>query len=105
MLAAAGYAGLPRFTAPAAAVACVLGGVGIVRLVAAIDGMRLADPRRPAAIALAGVLIGGLAIQGAIRAAEIPGELDRAAQYGDRLEGSRISSTAPAASGWLPARR
>ncbi len=87
LLAGAGYAGLPRFAAPAAAVACVLGGIGIVRLVAAIDGMRLVDRRRPAAIALAGTLLAGLALQGVVRAAEIPGEIERAADYGEQVDG------------------
>ncbi len=86
LLASAGYAGLPRFAAPAAAVICVLGGVGFVRLLAAIGGMRQADRRRALALALAGALITGFAVQGAVRAAEIPAELDGAADLGDRVE-------------------
>jgi hypothetical protein len=84
ILAAAGYAGLPRFAAPAAGVACVLGGVGIVRVVRAARGRR-----RPGALALAGVLVAAVAVQGAVRAADIPGEVERAADYGrsiDRLQ-------------------
>jgi hypothetical protein len=81
VLAAAGYAGLPRFAAPAAAVVCVLGGIGLTRSVAAIDGMRLTDRRRRPALVLTAGAIAVLAIQGAIRAAEIPGELERASDY------------------------
>ncbi len=84
VLASAGFAGLPRFAAPAAAVTCVLGAVGFVRLLAAIGGMRHADRRR--ALALAGALITAFAVQGAVRAADIPVELDRAAEHGDRVE-------------------
>lgn len=85
ILAAAGYAGLPRFAAPAGAVVCVLGGVGIVRVLAALNGMRRADPRRRAALALALAIGAGLLIQGAIRIASIPGELDRAAAFGRQI--------------------
>lgn len=81
VLAAVGYAGLPRFAAPAAAVACVLGAIGFVRLLAAIDGMRAADRRRPVAQVVAGAVVAALVIQGAVRAAEIPGELDSSAGF------------------------
>jgi hypothetical protein len=84
-LAAVGYAGLPRFAAPAAAIGCVLGGVGIVRALAAIDGMR-ASRRRAIAIAAASVLIAAFAVQAAIRAAEIPGELASAARYSESVD-------------------
>ncbi len=87
VLAGAGYAGIPRFAAPAAAVACVLGGVGLVRLLAAIDGMRAVDRARGPAIALATVLIAGLGVQSAFRAAEIPAVLDDAAEYGRHVQG------------------
>ena len=86
VLAAAGYAGLPRFAAAAGAIVCVLGGVGLVRLLAAIDGMRAADRARHAALALAGLLGVALLIQGAVRVAAIPGDVDRALDYGDRVE-------------------
>ncbi len=85
-----GTPGLPRFAAPAAAIVCVLGGVGMVRLLAEIDGMRLADPRRRRGIALAGLLAVALSAQALLRLADIPGELDRASDYGreiDRLGG------------------
>jgi hypothetical protein len=87
ILAGAGYAGIPRFASPAAAVACVLGGVGLVRLFAAIDGMRVVDRARRPAIALAAVLIAGFAVQSVFRAADIPGVLDDSAEYGHHIEG------------------
>ena len=87
VLAGAGYAGIPRFAAPAAAVACVLGGVGLVRLLAAIDGMRAIDRRRRPAIALAALLIAGFGVQAVVRAADVPGVLDDAAEYGRHLDG------------------
>ena len=89
VLAGAGYAGLPRFAAPAAAVVCVLGAVGLVRAVAAIDGMRASDRARRPAIALVGLLLAGLAVQAAIGLAEIPGELDRAARLRELGRGPR----------------
>jgi hypothetical protein len=87
VLAGAGYAGIPRFASPAAAVACVLGGVGIVRLLAAIDGMRAIDRRRRHAIVLATILLTGFAVQSAFRAADIPGVLDDSVEYGRHIEG------------------
>ena len=79
---AIGYAGLPRFMAPAGAVACALGGAGLVRGVA---GLR----RKPAlAAGLAVAATVALGIQGAVRIADIPGQLDRArddAALTDRL--------------------
>jgi len=86
LLAAAGYAGLPRFAAPAGAIVCALGGVGIVRLLAAIDGMRSADRARAAAIGVA-VLVGvALAVQGAVRLADVPREVDRALDYATEVD-------------------
>jgi hypothetical protein len=87
VLAGAGYAGIPRFAAPAAAVACVLGGVGLVRLLAAIDGMRTRDRRRRRAIALAAVVIAGFAVQSAFRVVDLPTVLDDAADYGRHVHG------------------
>jgi len=81
VLAAAGYAGLPRFAAPAAAIACVLGAVGMVRVARAVAGHR-----QPAALALAAALLAALVIQGGVRAAELPGEVERAADYGRSID-------------------
>ena len=88
VLAAAGYAGLPRFAAPAAAIACVLGAVGIgarrARLAPVIDSQRRS--RWPRA------LLAALVIQGGVRAAELPGEVERAADYGHSSTASASSS-------------
>ncbi len=86
VLAAAGYAGIPRFAAPAAAVGCVLGAVGIVRALAALDGMRAADRARPAAIVVVALALVVLSAQAAIRAERIPGALDQAAEYADGID-------------------
>ena len=67
--------------------ACILGGVGLVRLLAAIDGMRGVDRQRRPAIAIAALLIAGLGVQGAVRAADVPGVLDDAAEYGRHVDG------------------
>lgn len=65
-MAAAGWAGLPRFMAPAAALVCALGAAGLVR----------AAPRAPRwALVLACL---ALAADAGWRAAAVPGELDRA---------------------------
>lgn len=85
VLAAIGFAGLPRFAAPAGAIACVLGGVGVVRIIAALDGMRGSDPRRRWALVGAGVLFATLGAQAAIRAAQIPGEVDESLSYGEQV--------------------
>ena len=76
VLAAAGYAGIPRFAAPAAAIGCVLGGVGAVRLAGAARrrrgqrpraGARWRPPARRSRCAIA--------VQGAIRAGDLPATL------------------------------
>jgi hypothetical protein len=87
VLAGAGYAGIPRFAAPAAAIVCVLGGIGLVRLLAAIDGLRASDRRRGPAIVLAALLITGGAVQAVVRAADLPAVMDDAAEYGRHVEG------------------
>jgi hypothetical protein len=74
-MAAAGFPGLPRFMAPAAAVIGVLGGVGLARLVA--------GRRAPAAAALAVALAAVTALQLPGRAAELPRALRTTARIGD----------------------
>jgi hypothetical protein len=103
VMAAFGYAGLPRFAAPAAALACVLGAVGLVQLVGVVRGARalaarmralglgflIADHhrRRAGLAASAAVAISlALVVQGSIRAAEIPGQVDRATAFGRSLD-------------------
>lgn len=67
-MAAIGFAGLPRFMLPAAAVVCALGGAGLVQAAG-----RLGSP-----VAAVTVVILAVGVEGAIRSAEIPGELRRA---------------------------
>ena len=68
VMAAADYAGLPRFMAPAAAVLCAVGAAGLVRGVRAVPG------RAALAAGLAALAFG---VQAGVRAADIPGELER----------------------------
>jgi hypothetical protein len=99
-LAIAGYPGLPRFVAPAGAIVCVLGAVGAVRAIAAVDGMRSANPRRPWALAATGAVIAAIALQAGVRAAAIPAVVDDALDFGrtagelhdvtDRLDPNRL---------------
>jgi hypothetical protein len=88
ILAAVGYAGIPRFAAPAAALGCVLGAVGAVRLIAALAATGRADPRRPPLLAATTGLALVLALQAGIRVSELPGDLrvadERSAEI-DRL--------------------
>jgi hypothetical protein len=81
VLAAAGYAGIPRFSAPAAAIGCVLGAVGVVRLVARLGREPRASPRRRLLAAACAGLVALLVAQGAIRGAAIPDELGDAEDY------------------------
>jgi len=87
VLAIGGYPGLPRFVAPAAAVVCVLGAVGLVRAIAAVDGMRSADARRRWALAATGAVIAAVALQAGVRAAQIPGVVDDALDFGRNVDG------------------
>ena len=74
-MAAGGFAGLPRFMAPAAAVAGVLGGVGLARLLTA--------PRRPAVVALAAALALLVAFELPGRLAELPHAVRSTARVAD----------------------
>lgn len=85
-MAVAGYAGLPRFLAPATAVVGVLGGAGVAR--AAADGLGAGHEvrRRPlaaAAMATLALAAGGLAL----RAAEVPGDLREARKQARLIDG------------------
>jgi hypothetical protein len=101
-MAALGYAGLPRFAAPAGALVCVLGAIGLVELIEAVGrarrvagrlravglGVLIRGPRYRRAIGAAvvvGAVIAGLTIQGAIRSAELPGVVDDAVAFEDRV--------------------
>jgi hypothetical protein len=87
VLAGAGYAGLPRFMAPAAAIGAVLGGIGIARLlvgaIALARGDRAVSRWRPA---LAAALAVAFAAQAIPRASELPGDAARAAELSDPAE-------------------
>jgi hypothetical protein len=89
VMAGAGYAGLPRFMAPAAAVLCAVGAAGLVRGVRAVPGWTAL------AAAVAALAFGA---QAGVRAADIPGELERirddsaaAADLADLAESKRAS--------------
>ena len=69
-MATAGFAGLPRFMAPAAALVCVLGAVGTVWSLRSL-------PPRAAALATALVIL-AVVVDGGFRAEKIAGELERA---------------------------
>jgi hypothetical protein len=84
-MAAVGYAGLPRFAAPAAALACVLGGVGLARLGAAAVARARAD-RAAGAAAAVGALAVAFVVQALPRAAELPGDAERAAALSEQAE-------------------
>jgi hypothetical protein len=74
LMAIGGFAGLPRFLAPATAVVAVLGGVGIARAAAAAE---LFHPMRRTSSAAVVAAIIVIAIGGfAWRAAQVPGDLD-----------------------------
>ena len=86
---AVGYAGLPRFMVPAAALACVLGGAGMARMVgAAVDwrastnwrasGMRLARGRVLVLTVVLGLAIVGQAVE---RASRFPSDIREASAF------------------------
>ena len=64
-MAAVGYAGIPRFMAPAMAVLCAVGAAGLVRAA------------RGRALAVAVIAVALLGAQSAVRLADKPGELER----------------------------
>ncbi len=78
VMAAAGFPGLPRFSAPPAAVAGVLGGVGLARLLAARPA--------PTVAALAAVLALLTAFELAVRAPELPHAMRSTARIADSHE-------------------
>jgi hypothetical protein len=88
-MAAAGYAGLPRFAAPVGAIVCVLGAVGLVEL------RRRPGAARWTAAALAALLLA----QGAQRASELPGDLGSARELAGDTEAlfELVEAVGPAA--------
>jgi hypothetical protein len=79
-MAVIGYAGLPRFLAPASAVISVLGGVGLARA-----GAGAGTARARAIPALVGATIALAAVGLTARAAEIPDDLDTIERQTDSL--------------------
>jgi hypothetical protein len=78
VMAAAGYAGIPRFMAPAIAVLCVVGAIGLVRAVGALAPQR--------ALAAAAIVTAGLGVQSAVRLADVPRELEQVSDDSIALE-------------------
>jgi hypothetical protein len=67
VMAAGGYAGLPRFIAPAAGVAIALGAAGLAHLVASVRGPGV----RPAVVVGVGALAAALLLQASLRIAAL----------------------------------
>ncbi len=91
-MAVGGYAGLPRFLAPATAIVAVLGGAGVARAGAASFAGRgagvppILGGRRGLAVATVATLL--LASVGlAVRAAEVPGDLRESRRQAVAIEG------------------
>jgi hypothetical protein len=75
-MAVAGFAGLPRFLAPASAVFAVVGGVGLARAAAGAAGWTIAArPARRVGAALVALAVAGAAAGFGLRVAEVPGDL------------------------------
>lgn len=101
--AAVGYAGLPRFIVPAAAMVCVLGGAGVGRGLGAVSeqsrgSVRTVPKRLALLVALAAAVIGVQALE---RATRIPADVRDASAF-SRSVGDLFS--AADAAGRLPAR-
>lgn len=85
VMTAAGFWGLPRFMAPAAAIVGVLGGVGLARLMAQADGWR--RPVALAAVALAAAVV-AITVQVGLRGEQVRQAAQAMARIGhshDRL--------------------
>lgn len=98
LMAAAGYAGLPRFMLPAIAVVCALGGAGLVRVALALAPgtpnvphfmhsgvLRDVRRRRGALVGVAVVACLVFAVDAGWRVAGVPGELERAHRDADAI--------------------
>ena len=74
LMAVAGFAGLPRFLAPATAIVAVLGAVGLARTAAEIrsGGLLARPPQRTLAVAALILAVAGFAW----RAAQVPGDIE-----------------------------
>lgn len=98
LLAGLGYAGLPRFLAPAAAAVCVLAAVGYATVAGRLRG---ADGIPAAATLLAGVLVVGGLAQAAWRTGELVGDATGIAERAEREreldDAARLLGDGPAA--------
>jgi hypothetical protein len=84
-MAVGGYAGLPRFLAPATAVVAVVGGAGIARAAARAFASPRGAPRTLLAAAVAALLLAAAGI--GLRAAEVPGDLRYVRQQARLIDG------------------
>ena len=102
-MATVGFAGLPRFAAPAAALVCVLGAAATVRLAAEVRGAAwlgaklesyrlgalITRGRRRQVIAAGSLVVAigvAIAVQSLIRVTEVPGEVRRATAYAREVD-------------------
>lgn len=76
VMAVVGFAGLPRFLAPATAVVAVVGGVGLARAGAARGALAM--------VAIAALVLGAAGF--ALRAAEVPGDLETVNRQANTIE-------------------
>jgi hypothetical protein len=97
LMAVAGFAGLPRFLAPATAIVAVLGSVGLARAGAAVEVF--APPRPKSSTAIVGAALVIAIVGFAWRAGQIPGDLDVVERQTSSLDHlfDLIERTSPAA--------
>ena len=88
-MAAGGYAGLPRFVAPAAGVVCALGASGIAALAARALGARAAVVRSRALAVAAAALAAAVVVQAGFRAADLGDAAASATRLGEAHEDLR----------------
>ena len=95
-MAIAGFAGLPRFLAPATAVIAILGGVGLARTAAGRGRAFPSHGGKTSAAIVAATLV--IAVAGfAWRAAQVPGDIESSSARRTRSNTSSTWSTRPAA--------
>jgi hypothetical protein len=88
-MAAGGYAGLPRFVAPAAGVVCALGASGLSSLAARAVGGWPDGARARAVAVAAGALAAALLVQGGFRAVELRSAASTATRLSEAEENLR----------------
>jgi hypothetical protein len=95
LMAVGGYAGLPRFLAPATAVVAVVGGVGVAR--AGAGGFPLRRDRLLGGAAILALVVGVLQL--GVRAADVPADLREVDRHSALIEGMFELAA------WVPADR